>query len=48
MTNAQFGVVAHGLKSLPKLERLVHRADDLGYDVVAAPDHLGYPGLSLC
>jgi probable F420-dependent oxidoreductase len=43
VTDAHFGVVVHGVESLPKLERLVHRADDLGYDVVAAPDHLGYP-----
>jgi alkanesulfonate monooxygenase SsuD/methylene tetrahydromethanopterin reductase-like flavin-dependent oxidoreductase (luciferase family) len=48
VTDAQFGVVVHGVESLPKLERLVHRADDLGYDVVAAPDHLGYPARSLC
>lgn len=44
MADATFGVVAHGLQSRASLERLVRRADDLGYDVVAAPDHLGYPG----
>lgn len=38
-----FGVVLHGSDSLRGFRELVSRADDLGCDVIAAPDHLGSP-----
>lgn len=41
MTDIQFGVNARTASSLGEFRRLVRRADDLGFDVVAAPDHLG-------
>lgn len=37
----QFGVNVLAVESWPDFEQLVRRADELGYDVFAAPDHLG-------
>ena len=36
-----FGVNVHGVASTKEFVDLARRADDLGYDVFAAPDHLG-------
>src|SRR6266568_4208233 len=44
MAEIQFGVNFHGVASAPEFERLVRRASGLGFDVFAAPDHLGAPG----
>ena len=41
MAEIQFGMAFHGAASAGAFERLVRRADQLGYDVFAAPDHLG-------
>jgi len=41
MAELQFGVNLHGTASGEEFRRLVSRADELGYDVFAAPDHLG-------
>jgi probable F420-dependent oxidoreductase len=37
----QFGVNVHAAMSAQDFQQLVRRADHLGYDVFAAPDHLG-------
>ncbi|HYS32002.1 MAG TPA: TIGR03621 family F420-dependent LLM class oxidoreductase [Streptosporangiaceae bacterium] len=44
MAEIQFGVNFHGVASAPEFERLVRRASGLGFDVFAAPDHLGAAG----
>lgn len=41
MTEIQFGVNLHAVSSWADFRQLVHRADQLGFDVLAAPDHLG-------
>lgn len=41
MTQIQFGVNLHTTSSWPDFQQLVRRADELGFDVLAAPDHLG-------
>jgi alkanesulfonate monooxygenase SsuD/methylene tetrahydromethanopterin reductase-like flavin-dependent oxidoreductase (luciferase family) len=41
MEQMEFGVVVHGVSSWSDLNRLVIRAEELGYGVVATPDHLG-------
>ncbi|HEY3610553.1 MAG TPA: TIGR03621 family F420-dependent LLM class oxidoreductase [Pseudonocardiaceae bacterium] len=38
----QFGVCFWGIESPQEISRFVRRADELGYDVLAAPDHLGW------
>ena len=43
MTPIEFGVNLHGVDPPGDLRRLVSRAAGLGYDVIAAPDHLGSP-----
>ena len=40
----QFGVAFHGASSQQEFRQLVTRADELGFDVFAAPDHLGMAG----
>lgn len=40
----QFGVTFHGVSSQSEFSDLVRRADELGFDVFAAPDHLGAMG----
>jgi probable F420-dependent oxidoreductase len=42
MNEMQFGVNVHAVGSGEDLAQLVRRADELGYDVFAAPDHLGF------
>lgn len=37
----QFGVNVHAVTSRQDFQALVRRAENLGYDVLAAPDHLG-------
>jgi probable F420-dependent oxidoreductase len=44
MPAIQFGVNFHGAPSQHEFGRLVRRADELGFDVFAAPDHLGAMG----
>lgn len=44
VTGIEFGVNVHAVPSEQDFAQLVRRADELGYDVFAAPDHLG--GLS--
>lgn len=44
VTGIEFGVNVHAIPSEQDFAQLVRRADELGYDVFAAPDHLG--GLS--
>jgi alkanesulfonate monooxygenase SsuD/methylene tetrahydromethanopterin reductase-like flavin-dependent oxidoreductase (luciferase family) len=44
VTGIKFGVNVHAIPSEQDFAQLVRRADELGYDVFAAPDHLG--GLS--
>jgi probable F420-dependent oxidoreductase len=44
MSDIQFGVNFRGVSSRDEFERLVRRADELGFDVFAAPDHLGATG----
>ena len=41
MRPVEFGVNVHAVGSWAEFEALVRRADELGYDVFAAPDHLG-------
>lgn len=43
MPDIQFGVNVRAVPSRQGFERLVRRVDELGYDVLAAPDHLGAP-----
>jgi probable F420-dependent oxidoreductase len=38
----QFAVNVHSATSRRDFEQMVHRADELGFDVFAAPDHLGF------
>lgn len=42
MADIQFAVNVWGIESLSEFERFVRRADELGYDVLAVPDHLGW------
>jgi len=42
VADIQFGVCFWGIESPQEISRFVRRADDLGYDVLAAPDHLGW------
>src|SRR5215472_4771132 len=44
MADMQFGVAFHGAQSAHEFARLVRRASELGFDVFAAPDHLGMAG----
>jgi probable F420-dependent oxidoreductase len=44
MTEIQFGVNLRATASADEFERLVRRATELGFDVFAAPDHLGATG----
>lgn len=44
MAEIRFGVNFHAAGSAAEFERLVRRVDELGYDVLAAPDHLGAMG----
>ncbi len=44
MAEIQFGVNFHAADSAAEFERLVRRIDELSYDVLAAPDHLGAMG----
>jgi probable F420-dependent oxidoreductase len=44
MPEIEFGVNFHGVSSQDEFGRLVRRADELGFDVLAAPDHLGAMG----
>ena len=44
MAAMQFGVNFHGAASASEFGRLVRRAGELGFDVFAAPDHLGAAG----
>ena len=44
MADIQFGVNFHSAGSAAEFGRLVARIDELGYDVLAAPDHLGAMG----
>ena len=44
MAALQFGVTLQAAGSPQDFHQLVRRADDLGYDVLAAPDHLGFLG----
>jgi probable F420-dependent oxidoreductase len=44
MSEMQFGVAFHGASSQQEFRHLVSRADELGFDVFAAPDHLGMAG----
>ena len=41
MTGLEFGVTGHAVPGSREFTQLVCRADALGYDVFAAPDHLG-------
>jgi probable F420-dependent oxidoreductase len=43
MARLEFGVNVRGVESTERLRSLIRRADDLGYDVLALPDHLGGP-----
>jgi probable F420-dependent oxidoreductase len=43
VTALQFGVNLGAVDSWQVLQQVVRRVDELGYDVVAAPDHLGGP-----
>src|SRR5215472_14782481 len=44
MPAIQFGVNFHGVSSQQEFRQLVRRGDELGFDVLAAPDHLGAMG----
>lgn len=44
MSDIQFGVTFHAAADAADFERIVSRADELGFDVLAAPDHLGAMG----
>jgi hypothetical protein len=37
----QFGVNVHAVTSRQDFQQLVRRAENLGYDLLAAPNHLG-------
>jgi probable F420-dependent oxidoreductase len=41
MSDIQFGVNFHAAPDAAAFEQTVRRADELGFDVLAAPDHLG-------
>jgi probable F420-dependent oxidoreductase len=41
LSDLQFGVNVRAVSSPPEFVGTVRRADELGYDVLAAPDHLG-------
>lgn len=43
MSDLTFGITLRGSDSLGSFRELVRRADALGCDVIAAPDHLGAP-----
>ncbi len=43
MTDLTFGVAVRGSVSVDAFREVVRRADALGCDVIAAPDHLGAP-----
>ena len=43
MTDVSFGVTLRGSDSLQSFRQTVSRADGVGCDVIAAPDHLGTP-----
>ena len=43
MSQVSFGIVLHGSESTASFREIVARADALGCDVLAAPDHLGTP-----
>ncbi|MGH3934351.1 MAG: TIGR03621 family F420-dependent LLM class oxidoreductase [Pseudonocardiaceae bacterium] len=43
VTTLQFGVNLRAIGNWQEMRRVVHRIDELGYDVVAVPDHLGAP-----
>jgi probable F420-dependent oxidoreductase len=42
VADIQFGVCFWGIDAPQEISRFVRRADELGYDVLAAPDHLGW------
>ena len=42
MTEIQFAASVWGIDSLPEFRQFVRRADELGYDVLALPDHLDW------
>jgi len=42
VADIQFGVCFWGIESPQEISGFVRRADELGYDVLAAPDHLGW------
>ena len=44
----QFGVTVRAVAGRQEFLQFVRRADELGYDVLAAPDHLGAPVTLLC
>jgi probable F420-dependent oxidoreductase len=44
MAEIQFGVNFHATASVGEFEQMVRRAEELGFDVFAAPDHLGATG----
>jgi probable F420-dependent oxidoreductase len=44
MAEIQFGVNFHGAASANEFERLVRRANELGFEVFGCPDHLGMTG----
>lgn len=44
MAALEFGVTVQTVASADDFRQLVRRADELGYDVLAAPDHLGFLG----
>jgi alkanesulfonate monooxygenase SsuD/methylene tetrahydromethanopterin reductase-like flavin-dependent oxidoreductase (luciferase family) len=46
VSGIEFGVNVHGVESREGFERFVRRADELGCDVLALPDHLGVPAAS--
>lgn len=43
MREVTFGITLRGSTSLQRFREVVCRAEDLGCDVIAAPDHLGVP-----
>jgi probable F420-dependent oxidoreductase len=43
MARLEFGVNVRSVESTGRLRSLVRRVDELGYDVLALPDHLGGP-----
>ena len=44
MAGIQFGVTFRAASSAAEFEQFVRRAEELGFDVFAAPDHLGATG----